>query len=206
MSALAAAAGLVLGALAATRGAKSPLSVPLAILAADQFAWNTATVFLGITGNEAWRWLGTVAAPFFTPGALWFILVFVGRLRSLKWLLIATWAIYGAQSLVALVFFLFTPVAIENPIGALSTVHLLVDLPLAVIGVWLIVGHWRRSADRKEASRARLLLIALGIFVSRSLIEPVHVRDGRPRRKRFRDVWALHKRLVIFRIGPDVSQ
>lgn len=165
MSALAAAAGLVLGGLAITRGGKSELSRPLALLAANQFAWNTATVFLTLTGDDNWRWLAAITAPVFPPAAWWFVLVFLGRARELRLATAGIWAVYGLQTVTALVFFFARGLAPANPLGVLSLIHLACDLPLLAVGVALIARHARRTSDRAERSRAWLLIIALVVFV-----------------------------------------
>lgn len=166
ISALAAAAGLALAALAITRAARNPLSLPLALLAANQLVWNTATVFFVGAQDGAWRWLSAIAAPLFPPAALWFVLVFVGRLRALRWVLAAVWVVYGLQSVAAVVLFAAPQLAPAGALGALSLVHLACDLPLLAFALVLIRQHARRSSDRSERSRSLLLVAALVVFVT----------------------------------------
>ena len=130
MSALAAVAGLVLAALAVTRAAKNPLSRPLVLLAANQVGWNTAAVFVILSADQNWRWLSAITAPLMPPAALWFVLIFVGRARQLQGVLISIWALYGLQSVAAVLLFALPSLAPANPIGALSMAHLSCDLPL----------------------------------------------------------------------------
>jgi two-component system, NtrC family, sensor histidine kinase HydH len=166
MSGLAAAAGLVLAALAVTRAAKSPLSVPLALLAGNQFAWNTSSVFLYLTGDLTWRWVGAIAPTLLPPAAFWFVLAFVGKTRQLRKLHLAVWLVYGLQTIVATAVFFAPSLWPRDPFGPLSLVHLACDLPLLAFGVTLIVRHLRRTTDTAERSRARLLIIALVVLVS----------------------------------------
>ena len=165
MSAFAAAAGLMLAALAITRAAKSDLSRPLVLLSANQFVWNTATVFLTMTGDQNWRWLSAIIAPTFPPAAWWFVLVFCGLARELRWLSGIIWAVYALQTLAALVLFVAPSLGPQNPLGALSLAHLACDLPLLAVGIVLITRHARRGVDAAERNRAWLLITALVVFV-----------------------------------------
>jgi signal transduction histidine kinase len=165
MSAVAAAAGLVLAALAVTRAVKSPLSRPLAILAANQFAWNTATVFYDYTQDNSWRWLSAVVAPLFTPAAWWFVLIFIGRVRALRGATALIWAVYGLQTVAALVLLVIGRTG-EAELGALSLVHLACDLPLLVVAVRLISEHARQASQQAERERAWTLIFALVVFVA----------------------------------------
>jgi hypothetical protein len=81
---LAAASGLVVIALALTSGEGSPLRRPLALLAAEQFAWNAASVGSELTHLDTFAYLGALAAPLFPPLALHFVLTFLGRRRELE--------------------------------------------------------------------------------------------------------------------------
>ena len=100
---LAAASGLVVIALALSRGDRIPLRRPLALLAASQFAWNAASVGSEVTHLETYALLGVIAAPLFLPLALHFVLTFLGRRQQLRWALVTAYVVFGAQSLLGLI-------------------------------------------------------------------------------------------------------
>ena len=165
MTALAAGAGLLLAALAMSRGARGPLAIPLALLALDQFAWNVGTLGYFAGGDAGWRWLAALTAPFFPPFAFHFVLGFVGQLDARRRLLQGVYAVYAAQSVLGLGLYLAGPAWPPDPFAALSALHLLTDVPLTVFAAALLVRHHRRAADPLERGRTRALAAALAVFV-----------------------------------------
>jgi signal transduction histidine kinase len=160
---LAAASGLVVIALALSRGERSPLRRPLAILAASQFAWNAASVGSEVTHLETYALLGVIAAPLFPPLALHFVLVFLGRRRQQRGVLIAAYIVFGAQAAMGLIELL---VPFTQVVGGLKTfaVSLLVtSLPVAIFAIVLVARHLARSTSELERLRSRILLTALVI-------------------------------------------
>ena len=168
---LATAAGVILAALALTR-LKSPFSLPVALLALDQFAWNAATVGLRLTGDDTWRWIGAAAAPLFLPFSLHFTLVFVGRRRALRRLLYASYAVFGAQAAGAAATSLF-PGLRAHGLGAWSGLLALTIVPIAALGFGLVVRHLRSADTPLERVRSVFFLVALGVvtvFASTDLL------------------------------------
>ncbi|MCZ7683559.1 MAG: hypothetical protein M5U28_34200 [Sandaracinaceae bacterium] len=88
----ASAAFLGLAALAAVRGAKNPLALPLALVCVDLFAYNSLEVLGSLSGSPRWEWLESVAAAFAAPLLVHFTLVFLGLRRERRALLIGTYA------------------------------------------------------------------------------------------------------------------
>src|SRR3990167_6487691 len=98
---LAAASGLVVIALSISRGGGSPLRRPLALLAANQFAWNAAALGDELTHLEAFAVLGAIAAPLWPPMAMDFVVSFLGRRKQLRWLTWSAYGVFGTQALFA---------------------------------------------------------------------------------------------------------
>lgn len=164
-------------ALALTRGAGSPLSLPLALLGIDVFAFSAASVGLELTGDERYSWLGAVVAPLFVPTALHFVLGFVGGRARHARLLRATYALHAAQSLLALLAWVFPSLRLPGRLAAHAGLFLLTSLPLFGLGALLVFRHLRRSPDREERLRARVLLGGL-VVVSPLLLTDLLAEAG----------------------------
>lgn len=158
---LAAASGLTVAALAISRGTGSPLARPLVLLAVDQFAWNAASVGTELTHEAGYAWLGAIAAPLFNPFALDFVLTFLGKRRSLRGALVAAYALYGAQSLLALADWLVPALEVPGGIKTFAMLMLTTSAPLTVVGLALVGRHLRGAATSLERWRARVLLVAI---------------------------------------------
>ena len=158
---LAAASGLVVIALALSRGERSPLRRPLAMLAASQFAWNAASVGTEVTHLETYALLGAIAAPLFPPLALHFVLTFLGRRRQLRKPLIAAYVVFGAQSLLGVVEVVVPFNQVPGRLQTFALVLLCTSLPLALYGIALVAKHLRKAGSELERLRSRILLLAL---------------------------------------------
>jgi two-component system, NtrC family, sensor histidine kinase HydH len=156
---LAAASGLTVALLAATRAGGSRLALPLTLLAVDQFAWNVASIGTALTGDPRYAAIGAIAAPFFTPVAFHFVLRFVGRRQAYRRALIASYVLFSAQAALALT--LFTPWLVPGGLKALSGVLLVTALPFAAAAMVMVLRHARSAATPLERARARVLLVAL---------------------------------------------
>ena len=84
---------LFLAFLAAWRGARSPLGMPLSLLAVTQCSWGICSAIFEFSGQPQWQWISLTAAPMGLPIALHFVLAFVGRRRSLAWLMFTTYGV-----------------------------------------------------------------------------------------------------------------
>ena len=161
MHLLAAASGLVVIALALSRGEHSPLRRPLAMLAASQFAWNAASVGSEVSNLETYARLGAIAAPLFPPLALHFVLTFLGRRRQLRSILIAAYVVFGAQSLLGVVWLVVPFFRVPGGLETFASMLLVTSLPLVVVAVVLVWRHLAKASSELERLRARYLLIAL---------------------------------------------
>lgn len=168
---LAAASGLVVLPVAVSRRGQSPLRRPLVLIALDQFAWNAASVGTALTGAHVFELLGAVAAPFFPPVALHFVLAFVGKRRRHRRLLTAAYVLLGAQALLPLVelFGPRTPGGLET-YGALL---LLGGLPVAALGLFFGARHLGQTGSERERLRTQVLLVALGLVTLLLPTEPL---------------------------------
>ena len=170
---LAAASGLVVIALALSRGDRSPLRRPLALLAASQFAWNAASVGSEVTHLETYALLGAIAAPLFTPLALHFVLTFLGRKRQLRWLLIGSYVVCGAQALLAAVELAVPFNQVPGGLETFALLLLVTSLPVAVYAIALVVQHLRKAGSDLERLRSRILLIALVVVIVLIITDPL---------------------------------
>ncbi|MGV3621581.1 MAG: sensor histidine kinase [Archangium sp.] len=168
---LAATSGLVVAALALSRGSPSPLRRPLALLGAVQFAWNAASTGLHLTKHEAYSWLGTIAAPFFPPLALYFVLIFVGRRTRRRGLMRACFVFFGAQSLTSLAELIIPGEQIG--LKVMAEVLVVTSLPLAVWGVTEVLLHLKRVTTPLERNRSQVLLFALVVVVALLVTDPL---------------------------------
>ncbi len=155
---LAAASGLMVLALAIGRGPASRLRRPLALLALNQFAWNSAALGTALTGAHSYELLGAIAAPLFTPAAFHFVLRFLGRHQAWKVKLRGLAVLFGAQSLAATVE-VFRPGTFS--VASLSATLMLSSLPIAVLAFSFVLAHRRQPLSDLERLRTSVLLWAL---------------------------------------------
>lgn len=158
---LAAASGLVVIALALSRGEHSPLRRPLALLAASQFAWNAASVGSEVSNLETYARLGAIAAPLFPPLALHFVLTFLGRRRQLRWALLAAYVVFGVQSVLGLLWLVVPFFRVPGGLQTFALTLMVTSAPVLVFGVVLVSRHLARASSELERLRSRILLIAL---------------------------------------------
>jgi signal transduction histidine kinase len=152
---------LGVGVLTLLRGGAHPLKLPLGLLCLDMFAWNFFTLARGISGAEAWGYLDATFSPFTPPLALYFTLVFVGRLRRYRWLLVAVFCCAGVLASHGAIS-LFDPrirQAIPSTIWGYVFLALLVSLLL--LELWLLLRHLRSTTSTTEKMRTRLVLASV---------------------------------------------
>ena len=153
--------------------ATGPLALPLVLIGADLFVWNFASFAYDVSGDFLWGVLDTATSPFTLTFGLQFVLVFVGRSRQLRWVLVASyvfssllasWSIARASPALA-------PFAFPHPIWAsifLGDVIVVIALVLL-----LLARHYREVNSPEERRRVRLLLLALpvaGMFGTTDLV------------------------------------
>jgi two-component system, NtrC family, sensor histidine kinase HydH len=167
MSLLACVGILILALLVLLRGAQNPLRVPIGLWALVAFIWNFATLAFKVKGHDAWHWLDVSFSPFTVPLALHIVLVFVGRARELRAVLVLSYAAYGLLALSSAAAFV-SPGAQAWVLGDYwGLVYLVGWVPLLLLSLWLLFQHLRRTGDVQEQMRTRLLFAALivgGVF------------------------------------------
>jgi signal transduction histidine kinase len=158
---LAAASSLVMAVFAIGPGPKSPLRVPLALIAADAFAWTASSVSLALSGDIRYRWVSTIASPLFVPFALHFVLLFVGRSQKLKLLLWGTYALFCAKSLHGLVHFLVLQGDLAAELNTHRAIMLVLGPPFGLFAIGVVAWHALKAGSAAERRRAILLLLGL---------------------------------------------
>src|SRR5262249_37605258 len=108
ISVLACAGELTCAALALWRAGGSPLSLPLALLSLNLFAWNFAEFAYSLSAQRNWQLLDVAASPWSPPLALAFAATFVGKRRALRQALWLAYTLFGALSAVGLLAFFFS--------------------------------------------------------------------------------------------------
>jgi signal transduction histidine kinase len=169
---LAAVGHLALALLSTSRAGKSPLALPLALLAFDFFGWTFASFCNHQFGGSLWRPLDVLFTSLAPPLVLHVILTFVGRLRPRLALLRATYVAFGALAASSAAGF-FTAWG-SSWIESRTWVALFLAgwIPTVVYEVGLLVTHLRSGGDADEQARTRLVLAALlvgGAFASTDL-------------------------------------
>lgn len=157
---IASAGQIALFLLAVTRGARSPLAMPLALLASTFFSSSVCSLGWELSQRYEWRFLMATPVPVSTAIALHFVLSFTGRRRSLAWLMFTGYALFGTASAIWLLGF------VQPRVGefALSTIYPLVVASLIGPALFLMVVflalHLRR-ASRDEAMRTWMIIAAV---------------------------------------------
>jgi len=163
---LAAGAGFLgLAALAAFRGAKNPLGLPLALLCVDLSAYNGLEVAGSVTGSRAWEALESAAAALAAPLLIHFTLAFLGARKEQRAFLLAAYLYFGLVALSCLAA-PAVPVLAEYPAGAAWAAVMLAGVApsFAWLGV-LLVRHYRASGSGEERARTQLFIgtIVIGV-------------------------------------------
>lgn len=159
------AAFLGLAALAATRGAKNPLALPLALLCVDLFAYNGLELLGSVTGSSAWDALESASAALSAPFMIHFALAFLGARREQRALLNAAYVYFGLVALSSLAAFVVPALSTYPSGGAWALAMLAGVVPcFSWLGV-LLVRHYRRSGSAEERARTQLFIGTLVIGV-----------------------------------------
>jgi signal transduction histidine kinase len=146
---------VAVAALALTWGAPGRLGLLLALLSADLFTWNFASLAYHFTHRPAWHWLDVATSPLAPPLALHAIATFAGRARELGRALASA---YAAAALLAGSQLLPPP---WRP--AWSPTFFAFATAAAAGATWLLWRHLRAAPDAAERSRTRALLAAVGV-------------------------------------------
>jgi len=152
------------------RGARSPLAMTLGWLCVVLFGWNFCQFAHAKSGLMTWRYIDVSISPLTTPAVLHFVVVFVGARVRFRWLVIASYAVFGALSAVSAsaLFVEATRAFSGSPLWAL--VHLALVFPGIGAGLVLLLRHRRLHPDPLERARSGLMLaaLALGSVISSS--------------------------------------
>jgi two-component system, NtrC family, sensor histidine kinase HydH len=160
---LSAAAALTVAALAVTRATQSPLGLPLALLGADQFLFNAASLGQTVTGSAGYAWLGQVAAPLFAPLAFHFVVAFVGqRARWHRWIQ-TLYLVFGLQS--ALAALAWCGLVLPGGLPAYAGLFMVSGVPTAGLGLALVFRHGKAAGAPSERVRSHILFGSLTVAV-----------------------------------------
>lgn len=169
---------LALGLVSLSRIGKSPLALPLALLALDFFGWTFAVVCNHQFGDPLWRCLDVVFTSMGPAIVLHFVLAFVGRTRAQKRLLRASYAAFGALALSSTTacFSGWGSAWIES--ATWIGLFLGAWLPTLLIETLELIRFFHSVGDADEQARARLVFAALlvgGAFAATDLIADLGV-------------------------------
>jgi signal transduction histidine kinase len=160
---LACAAVLALSVLVILGGSRSAVGPPLAALALDVFCWNFADLACRGTGYQGWHWLDIGSSPLTPVLALHVVLAFAGRLRRLRWPLIASYCYFGLLAVVSALGAVFTRLAAFTAARAWPIVFLLGVAPTMGLALWVLWRHLRAATDPEERTRTGFLFGAFGL-------------------------------------------
>lgn len=169
---LAAVGNLALALVSTARAGKSPLALPLAMVAFDFFGWTAAAFCHHQLGGAAW---GALDATFTALGpalVLHFVLAFVGQLRTKKIWLATSYLAFGALALSSLPAIFTTPAWIDS--AAWSLVFLAGWMPTVALEGILLARHLEGTEDADEQARTRLVLAALVVGAAFASTDLVH--------------------------------
>ena len=157
---------LALATLALLRISKNPLGLPLGLLCLDLFVFNGADAVAHITGVPEWGWLDAAGTSLLPPLAMRFVLTFVGRNRTHRWLAWVFDVYFGAIAIAcALAFFGVSwsqTYAGKEAWGWTMTPG---AIALVVADTWLLAGHLRDSESPLERARTWLVISATTLGV-----------------------------------------
>ncbi len=149
MTVVACAGDLAFGVLALVRRSRSPLGVLIAVLFFDAFSWNFASLAYEVSRIEVWHGIDRLFSSLMAAFALHVVAVFVGRSRSLRWLIVSCYALFfSIGSGLNGSFWWKYAIAALGPLAML-------------IAVLLLVRHRRSVTDASERARADLVLLAI---------------------------------------------
>lgn len=161
VSVVAGVAHLAVGFIVVLRRTRSPLVLPLVLLCLNLFAWNFAALAYDASGREVYHTIDVSLSPFTAALGLHVIAAFVGRVRELRWLLSANYALFAALIVLP-----------NRPIQLLMPIAL---VPMTGVAVALLVGHLRRNVDRVERARTWAIIVA---FVIATVTGPLEYFGG----------------------------
>ncbi len=163
MSLLACGGILALALVVLRHATRNPLALPLGLWSVDLFIWNFATLAYALSGSRSWHYLDVTFSPFTPPLALHIVLVFVGKLRPLRGVLVLAYLAFTLLSLSSAAAFLWRPAGAWIESSEWSLVYLIAWAPLIVLALTLLVRHLRSTEDLDEQLRTRLIIAAQAV-------------------------------------------
>ncbi len=163
---IAASAGFLgLAALAAFRGARNPLALPLALLCVDLFAYNGLEAADSSTASHPWKGLESAAAALAAPLLVHFTLAFLGARRTQRRFLFAVYAYFGLV-VVSCLAPAVIPAMRDYPGGDTWALAMLAGiLPGLGWTGFLLVRHYRDNTSAEERARTQLFIGTMAIGV-----------------------------------------
>ncbi|HME91071.1 MAG TPA: ATP-binding protein [Myxococcaceae bacterium] len=140
------------------------MALPLVLFSLVLFFWNFAALAYEVSGNLWWHWLDLSTSPLSTPLALHFVLVFVGRRRQLRTVLVTSYAAFGLISGISALAFFFPWAQRFTESQLWAVAHLAGLVPVVILGVGLLLVHLRQTPDHDEKARTELLLAAFAVL------------------------------------------
>ncbi len=141
--------------LAWQRASQSRIAAALTVLFLDVFAWNFAELAQELSGARQWGLVDRFFSSLLPALGFQVVVSFVGKAKSLQRLVLLAYVGFGLLALAAS----FVPLRY-----AWWWRLLLAGAGLSMaLAAYLLVAHARRSVDRAERARTRLILIAISI-------------------------------------------
>jgi two-component system, NtrC family, sensor histidine kinase HydH len=155
-------AHLAVGFIVLLRRTRSPLILPLVALCLVLFGWNFAALAFEVSGKGVYHTIDVSLSPFTAALGLHVIVAFVGRVRELRFLLAANYALF--------IGLILAPNS--RPIELLIPLAL---VPMTIVAIALLAAHLRRNEDRNERIRTWAFIFA---FVIAAVTGPLEYFDG----------------------------
>ncbi|HEX7603182.1 MAG TPA: hypothetical protein VF316_16305, partial [Polyangiaceae bacterium] len=159
----AAAGHLTLAVLSLSRGNRSPVARPLALLCLDMFGWCFASLASHLTDSQVWQVLDAVCTALSPPLALHLVVTFVGASRTHLRLVVVGYVVFGALAASSGAGCVATWGRTWVDSTAWAVVFLAAWLPTLVLVLVLLVRHLVGTADADEKARTRTMLAAVAV-------------------------------------------
>jgi len=151
------------------------------LLSLNIACWNFAHLAYVVSGQLTWQWLHLSLSPWTPPLTLHLVATFLGKRRSLRRYIIASYVAFGALSWLGFLAF-FDERARQMVLGQVWSWAFLGLLAPTTVGVFALLGaHLAEEPKRSvERRRTQLLLAALAIACLGATTDPVLGRGSIP--------------------------
>lgn len=156
--------------------ARHHLSPPLLLLIVNMLAWNLCWLGLVRSGQLGWYWLTLFAASWVPALGMDFVLHFVGRWRSWRWLRVTSFVYFGLLAVSAASGLLVSHA--RYFVGIVVWRYLMVAGAVVVCGAiaWMLARHYRTQREPAERAHTRLLFLAAALWAGLAATDVVHVQ------------------------------